>query len=97
MGPMHVVTKKRLTEFAAMHAGAAIPLDVWYRVAKAAEWKSLVDVKDAYPQADYVAPYTVFNIKGNTYRLITKIEYRFQKIFIKHVLTHADYNKDEWK
>lgn len=41
--------------------------------------------------------YTVFNICGNKFRLIVKIEYKHQKVFIKHVLTHAEYNKGEWK
>jgi mRNA interferase HigB len=49
-----------------------------------------------YPSADLVGPYTVFNIKGNTYRLIVKIEYRWQIIFVKHLLTHAEYDRKEW-
>jgi len=50
-----------------------------------------------YPHADFVAPYTVFNIKGNNYRLIVKIEYRWQIIFVKYLLRHADYNRGKWK
>ena len=50
-----------------------------------------------YPHADFVDPFTVFNIKGNTYRLIVKIEYRFARIYIKYFLTHAEYDKGEWK
>ncbi len=41
--------------------------------------------------------YTVFNIGGNDFRLITKIEYDYQKIFVKHLLTQAEYNKEDWK
>lgn len=47
--------------------------------------------------ADSVDPYTVFNIKGNSYRLIVKIEYRWQIIFVKHLLTHEEYDKGGWK
>jgi mRNA interferase HigB len=54
-------------------------------------------VRKTYAHADFVEPYTVFNIKGNTYRLITVISYRYQRIFIKYVLTHAEYDKDKWK
>ena len=48
-----------------------------------------------YPH--FVDPFTVFNIKGNAYRLVTKIEYRWQMIFVKHLLTHAEYDKGDWK
>ena len=41
--------------------------------------------------------YEIFNISGNRFRLIVKVEYRYQKIFIKHVLTHAEYDKEDWK
>jgi mRNA interferase HigB len=47
--------------------------------------------------SDFVEPYTVFNIRGGNYRLIVKIEYRWQMIFVKHVLTHAEYTKGGWK
>ena len=73
------------------------PISEWYKVAKHALWRSLVDVRQVYPHADFVDPFTVFNIKGNAYRLVTKIEYRWQMIFVKHLLTHAEYDKGDWK
>ena len=54
-------------------------------------------MRKAYGSADYVDPYTVFNMKGGSYRLIVKIEYKWQMIFIKHVLRHAEYDKGGWK
>jgi mRNA interferase HigB len=74
-----------------------VPLNVWYRVAAAAKWTGLVDVRRTYPATDFVDPYTVFNIRGNKYRLIVKIEYRWRLVFIKHILTHAEYDKGDWK
>ena len=62
-----------------------------------AEWKYLADVRLIYPSADPVGNFTVFNIKGNNYRLITSIIYSAQRIYIKYVLTHAQYDKDKWK
>jgi mRNA interferase HigB len=73
------------------------PVSDWYKVARNARWGSLAEVRKAYPHADFVAPYTVFNLKGNAYRLIVKIEYRWQMIFVKHLLTHLEYNKGDWK
>ena len=94
---MHVISRKKLLEAAERHAGLGAPLDVWYRIARKAEWKSLMDVRRELPAADAVEQFTVFNIKGNAYRLITEINYRTARIFLRHVLTHAEYSKGAWK
>lgn len=94
---MHIISRKALREFSEIHADAEAPLDAWYRVAKSANWKNIMDVKEVRPDADYVYCYTVFNIKGNDYRLITEINYKSQMIFIRYVLTHAEYDEDKWK
>ncbi len=70
---------------------------MWYRVAKKAEWKSREDVRRTFPSADAAGKYTVFNIKGNSYRLIVEINYRSGRLFIRHILTHAAYDKEGWK
>ena len=93
---MHVISRKKLLEAVERHRDLAGPLDVWYRVAKKAEWRSLTDLKRAFPKADAVGRFTIFNIKGNAYRLITEINYRAQKIFLCYVLTHAEYSKGNW-
>jgi mRNA interferase HigB len=84
-------------EAAKKHPDAQGPLDAWYKVAEKATWKNLAELHQTYPNADYVAPNVVFNIKGNSYRLIAKIEFQWQMIFIKHVLTHDGYDKEDWK
>ncbi len=94
---MRVISKKRLKEAMARDKTITIPLNAWYKVASTAKWTNLVEVRQTYPHADYVDPYTVFNIKGNEYRLVTKIEYRFALIFIKGVFSHAEYAKEGWK
>jgi mRNA interferase HigB len=63
----------------------------------AAKWQNFVEVRQVFASADLVGNFTVFNIGGNKYRLIAFIDYTYQKIFIRNVLTHADYDKDEWK
>jgi len=72
-------------------------LDVWYRVAKKADWKTLDEVRETFRSADTVGKYTVFNVKGNSYRLIVEISYRSQRIFVRYVLTHAEYDRGRWK
>lgn len=90
---MLVISKKRLREFWGKHADSKGALETWHAVAKAARWQKLVDVQQTYASAEAVNQFTVFNIKGNTYRLIVKIEYKLQIIYIHRVLTHAEYDK----
>lgn len=94
---MHVISRKRLREAAAKHRDLAAPLDVWYRIAKKAEWKSLREVRATWSSADSVGRYTVFNIKGNDYRLIAEINYQTGRVFIRHALTHDEYSRGRWK
>jgi mRNA interferase HigB len=58
---------------------------------------AVIEVQAIYPKAEAVENFTVFNIKGNNYRLIVDIIYEAQRIYIKYVLTHAEYDKDKWK
>ena len=94
---MHVISRKRLREAATRHPELELSLDVWFRIAKRASWQTLADVRRTFSSADLVQKWTVFNIKGNKYRLITEINYRFQRIYIRRVLTHAEYDQGKWK
>jgi mRNA interferase HigB len=94
---MHIISRKSLLLFSTIHADAEAPLDTWYRATKTAQWRNLTELKLIFPSADLVGPYTVFNIKGNHYRLIAEINYRSGTVFVRHILTHADYNKGKWK
>jgi mRNA interferase HigB len=86
-----------LRKFCRSHADSCEPLYDWYRVASKSAWYSLIDVQAIYPKAEAVGNFTVFNIKGNRYRLIVDVLYPSQRIYIKYVLTHAEYSKDDWK
>jgi mRNA interferase HigB len=94
---MHVISRKTLREAAARHADLAGPLDAWFRIAKKATWRNLKDVRETFASADAVGKFTIFNIKGNNYRLIAEINYAFGRLYIRHVLTHAEYDKGTWK
>ncbi len=94
---MHIISRKKLLEAARTHRDLSGPLDVWYRIAKKAEWKNLTDVRRTFPSTDAVDRFAVFNIKGNAYRLITEINYRTGRIFLRDVLTHAEYSKEDWR
>lgn len=94
---MRIISKKKLREFWEKHPDAHAPLEEWYRVVRKAVWRNSAEVRAIYPHADPVGACTVFNIKGNDYRLITKIEFQWKAIYIKHVLTHSEYDRGRWK
>jgi mRNA interferase HigB len=68
----------------------------WYRITKRAEWTSLMELRRDFAHADAVGQRTVFNIHGNQYRLIARVNYRTKRVFILHILTHAEYSKGAW-
>jgi len=94
---VRIIAKKRLDEFAKQHANCASALTAWYRVASSTTWTNLSEVRQTYPSADAVGNKTVFNIKGNNYRLITAIHYNTGVIYIRELLPHAEYDKGDWK
>jgi mRNA interferase HigB len=94
---MHIISRKRLKEFWEGYPDAKVTLESWFKTAKKAKWQNITEVRQTYSHADAVGTCTVFNIGGTKYRLITKIEYRFQSIYIKQALTHAEYDQEEWK
>jgi mRNA interferase HigB len=94
---LHIISRKKLKEASLRYGDLEASLDVWFRIAKRASWQSLTDVRKTFANADAVSQWTVFNIKGNRYRLITEINYRFQRVYIRHVLTHAEYDREGWK
>lgn len=94
---MRVIAKRRLFDLAAEYGDCANQVNAWYHIASKAAWHSLSEVRQTYSQADLVGDKTVFNIKGNDYRLIVHIQYKTQTIYIRHLLTHAEYDKGNWK
>lgn len=94
---MHVITRKRLREFAARHKEAEEPLAAWYAIVSRTDFGSFAELKRAFRTVDKVGEFTVFDIGGNKYRLVAAIHYNRKKVYIRHVLTHAEYDRDKWK
>jgi len=94
---LHVISHKALREFAIKHPDAAAPLEDWYKIAVAARWQNLNEVRATFPHADLVGECTVFNIGGNKYRLVTIIIYAVKRVYIRFVMTHAEYDRGRWK
>ncbi len=91
---MRVIARKTLRDFWEKHADAEQPLKAWYHEAKANRWKSFTDIIARYRSADALpGNRVIFNIKGNTYRLIVRLHYNTGLVFIRFIGTHAEYVK----
>jgi len=91
---MRVISRRALREFWEKHGTAQGSLTAWFRLMQAGHFNDFHAVKTVFGSADYVAPYTVFDLGGNKYRLITVIHYNRRRVFIRHVFTHSEY--DRW-
>lgn len=91
---MRIIAVSRLRSFWQQHPDAEQPLKAWYDEAKHARWRTPQDIRDRYTSASFVGGNrVVFNIKGNDYRLIVAVAYRFQVLYIKFIGTHAEYDR----
>ena len=91
---MRVVAKRTLREFWEKHADCEQSLKAWYREAERANWQNMNQLKAEYPSASILQDSRiVFNIKGNHYRLIVKINFDYQICWIRFIGTHAEYDK----
>ncbi|NMC84770.1 MAG: type II toxin-antitoxin system HigB family toxin [Anaerolineaceae bacterium] len=91
---MRIISRRRLVEFWEAHPDAEQPLRAWYTEAKKASWNSPAEIKAIYRSVSILPNNrVVFNIKGNTYRLIVVVEYSQGKMFIRFVGTHAEYDR----
>lgn len=91
---MRVLARKTLRDCWTKHSDSEEALKAWFFEAKHAQWQSPVDIKKKYPHASILNDNrVVFNIKGNNYRLVVKINYDYGQVFIRFVGTHAEYDK----
>jgi len=91
---VRVIAKKILRDFWEKHNDCEQQLKAWFQEASKAEWNHPNDIKNEYPSASIVGnDRIVFNIKGNLYRLIVKINFDYQMVWIRFIGTHAEYDK----
>lgn len=91
---LRVIAKKTLREFWQKHPDCEQQLKAWFQETSNTEWKNTRNIKIEYPSASFLADNrVVFNIKGNHYRLIVRINYDYQMVWIRFIGTHAEYNK----
>lgn len=94
---MHVITRKRLNEFADKQPASRSSLAHWYQLVRHNNFANFADLRKTFPSADQVGKLTIFNIGGNKVRLIAAIHYNRRRIYIRAVLTHAEYDEQRWR
>ncbi len=91
---VHVISQKKLRDYYNKHKETKSQLEAWYREAINADWNNPQEIKEKYASASIIRDNrVVFNIKGNKYRLVTKINYQMKKVFIRFIGTHKEYTK----
>ncbi len=94
---MHVISKKALAAFWRLHPDAEQPLRDWFHLMEQNDFTDFAALRAMFASADIVGKVTVFNIGGNKYRLIAALHYNTGKVFVRQVLTHAEYDRNQWK
>jgi mRNA interferase HigB len=94
---MHIISRKALREFWERQPESRGPLLRWHKVVKRSEFGSFAELRATFPSADLVGDFVVFNIGGNRYRLIASVHFNRGKVYIRHVLTHREYERGGWQ
>ena len=94
---MHIITRKRLLDFSKTYPDCSSALESWYRIVKHTDFDSFAAIRATFPSADKVGKLTVFNIGGNKARLIVAIHYNTNRVYIRDILTHAEYDRGTWR
>ncbi|MBF0449451.1 MAG: type II toxin-antitoxin system HigB family toxin [Candidatus Magnetomorum sp.] len=94
---MHIISRKRLNDFALKYPSVKSSLQHWYKLMKKWNFESFYNLRQIFPNADRVGKLTVFDIGGNKVRLIAAVHYNRRKVYIRAVMTHDEYNDGNWK
>ena len=98
---MHVISQKAVRDFASTYPEADAPLPAWHKTAKTGTYRNLVELRRTFASVDYVPvgkkEFYVFNIGGNKYRLVASIHFNRQRLFVRFIMTHREYDRGDWK
>ncbi len=94
---MHIISRKILRQFWEKYPDSETPLSRWLKLVNSSTFENFDELRSVFPSADIVGDLIVFNIGGNKYRLITSIHFNRQKVYIRYILTHSEYDKNLWK
>ena len=94
---MHIVTKKRIIEAKSKYSNCVSALDSWYTVIKKNNYSNFAELKKTFNSIDKVNSLYVFDIGGNKLRIIVSIHFNRKRVYIRHILTHKEYDEGKWR
>jgi len=94
---MHVISRKMLRQFWNQYPDSQNSLARWFKTMEINNFNNFSELRATFPTADSVRNLIVFNISGNKYRLIASVHFNRGKVYIRHLLTHREYDKGAWK
>jgi mRNA interferase HigB len=94
---MRVVSRKAIRAAVAKHSEWGASLNAWFKIASDADWETFADVRNSWRNSDVVGRFVVFDIGHNRCRLIVTIIYKWRMVYIRRILSHAEYDKKEWQ
>lgn len=94
---MWIISPKACREFWEKHPESESALRQWVRTVRFQQWSSFAELRRIYPSADLYGKCIIFNVGGNKYRVIAAVHFNTKMLYIRHVLTHAEYDRGAWK
>ncbi|MHB8486112.1 MAG: type II toxin-antitoxin system HigB family toxin [Candidatus Acidiferrales bacterium] len=94
---MRIVSRKAIREATAKHSEWGASLNAWYKITRNADWKSFADVRNSWKNSGMVERFVVFDISHNRRQLIATIKYKWRMVYIRRIVSHAEYDEKEWQ
>ncbi len=94
---MRLVGRDRIERFVRKHSDSGSSLRRWVQVVEANDFRQFAELKETFASADYVRPYTLFNISGNKYRLVALVDYGLRMVSVEAVVKHEEYDEQSWR
>jgi mRNA interferase HigB len=94
---MRIVSRKAIREAALRHSEWSASLSAWYKIARSADWNNFAELRNSWKNSDVVGKFVVFDIGHNKCRLIATVKYKWKLVYIRRVLSHAEYDEKEWQ
>ena len=94
---VRIVSRKAIREATARHSEWGASLNAWYKITKDADWKNFADVRNGWKNSDVVGRFVVFDVCHNKCRLIATIKYEWRMVYIRRILSHAEYDQEDWQ
>jgi mRNA interferase HigB len=94
---MRIVSRKAIRDASVKHPEWQASLNAWYKIASHATWRNFAEVRASWRNSDVVGKFVVFDIANNRCRLIAIVKYRWQMVYVRQILSHAEYDSKRWQ